>query len=75
MPVDIPYQEIPEETLTRMLEDFVTREGTHYGEREFLLSELVDQLKKQLKAKQAIIQYDEISETFNIISVITQSCK
>lgn len=68
MAIDIPYQEIPDETLTRMLEEFVTREGTNYGEREFLLEELVNQLKKQLTSKQAIIQYDEISETFNIIS-------
>lgn len=68
MAIDIPYKEIPEVSLRHMLEEFVTREGTNYGEREFLLAELVEQLKQQLISHRAIIQYDEISETFNIVS-------
>jgi uncharacterized protein YheU (UPF0270 family) len=67
MPIDIPYQQIPEETLTRMLEEFVTREGTNYGEQEFTLEELVEQLKCQVKTKKAVIQYDDESQTCQII--------
>ncbi|MCS5709306.1 YheU family protein [Candidatus Berkiella cookevillensis] len=73
MAIDIPYQEIPEATLICMLEEFVTREGTNYGEKEFLLDELVEQLKQQLISHRAMIQYDEISETFNIVSTENQS--
>lgn len=75
MAIDIPYKEIPAASLRRMLEEFVTREGTNYGEKEFLLDELVEQLKQQLSSHRAIIQYDEISETFNIVSTENQSYK
>ncbi|MGE4349320.1 MAG: YheU family protein [Candidatus Berkiella sp.] len=75
MAIDIPYKEIPAASLRRMLEEFVTREGTNYGEKEFLLDELVEQLKQQLISHRAIIQYDEISETFNIVSTENQSYK
>tara|TARA_R110002110_G_scaffold383245_4_gene594652 strand:+ start:14307 stop:14540 length:234 start_codon:yes stop_codon:yes gene_type:complete len=67
MLIDIPYQQIPEETLRRMLEEFVTREGTNYGEQEFTLPELVAQVKLQLETKKAVIQYDDESQSCHII--------
>ncbi len=30
----VPWQSVPEETLTRLIEHFVLREGTDYGEQE-----------------------------------------
>lgn len=71
MLIDIPYQHIPEETLTRLLEEFVTREGTNYGEQEFTLADLVSQAKNQLKTKKAIIQYDDESQSCEIVCVDT----
>lgn len=69
MIIDIPYQQIPEDALARMLEEFVTREGTQYGAREFTLTELVVQAKHQLETKKAIIQYDDESQSCQIIFV------
>jgi len=71
MIIDIPYQQIPEESLTRLLEEFVTREGTNYGEQEFTLAELVSQVKNQLVTKKAIIQYDDESQSCEIVCVDT----
>ncbi len=71
MLIDIPYQKIPEETLTRFLEEFVTREGTNYGEQEFTLADLVSQAKNQLETRKAIIQYDDESQSCEIVCVDT----
>lgn len=64
----IPYQELATETLNALLEAFVNREGTDYGEHEQTLAQKVTQVKSQLSAQQLLIVYDEASESVNILS-------
>lgn len=68
MIIDVPYDALPEETLNRLIEEFVTREGTSYGEREYTLAEMVEHVKNQLKNKKAFIQFDDQNETCHIIT-------
>lgn len=65
--MDIPYQAIPAETLGNMIEEFVTRDGTDYGELELTLEEKVAQVMSQLKLGKAAIQYDESLEICEIV--------
>ena len=61
--MEVPYQIIPEETLQNLVEEFVSRDGTDYGEYEVELSQKVDQVIALLKSGKAQIVYDEQYDT------------
>ncbi len=65
--MEIPYQAVPPETLSNMIEEFVTRDGTDYGEQETSLNDKVAQVLNLLKAGKASIQYDESLEICEIV--------
>lgn len=65
--MEIPYQAIPEQTLRNMIEEFVTRDGTDYGEQETPLDDKVTQVLDLLKTGKATIQYDESVEICEIV--------
>ena len=62
----IAWQDINPETLTNLIEHFILREGTDYGEQERTLEEKVDQVREQLKQGQACVVYSELHETIDI---------
>lgn len=64
----VPYQHIPANLLPKLLDSFISREGTDYGQVELTLSEKRENLKQLLKNKEAFIAYDGESETFNLLS-------
>jgi uncharacterized protein len=65
--VEIPYQDIKPDTLHNLLEEFVTREGTDYGDLETSLQIKVDQVKNQLIDGSARICFDSDEMSWNII--------
>ena len=67
MPIQIPMDALEETTLLRMLQDFVTRDGTDYGRVETALDTKVQQVLFALKKGHAVIVYDESSESFTIL--------
>lgn len=62
----IPYQQLDPATLERLIESFVLREGTDYGNHEVSLDEKVEQVKLQLKNGTAVIVYSELHESVDI---------
>ncbi|ODP99074.1 MULTISPECIES: YheU family protein [Salinivibrio] len=62
----VPWQSVPAETLTNLIEHFVLREGTDYGEQEVSFAEKVEQVREQLKSGDAVIVYSELHETVDI---------
>ena len=65
--MEIPYQAIAADTLRNMIEEFVTRDGTDYGEQELTLEAKVAQVLAFLKSGDAVIQYDEAMEMCEIV--------
>lgn len=63
----IPHDQLEPETLTRLLTDFVTRDGTDYGEHETPVAEKITQVRKQLVRGDIFIDFDEESESCNIV--------
>ncbi|WJN61226.1 YheU family protein [Pseudomonas sp. SO81] len=57
----IPHQMLEAETLTRLLEDFVTREGTDNGD-ETPLDIRVERARRALEKGQAVIAFDPDSQ-------------
>ena len=64
----IPYQQLSADTLEGLIEAFVLREGTEYGEEDISLSDKVAQVKTQLEADQLVILYSELHESVDIIT-------
>jgi uncharacterized protein YheU (UPF0270 family) len=65
----IPHQELDAATLYNLIESFVLREGTDYGEQELTLEEKVAQVKVQLDNGEAALEYSEEHESVNIIKL------
>lgn len=63
----IPWQDIAPETLENLIEAFVLREGTDYGESERTLSQKVEDVKRQLQRGEAVVVWSELHETVNIM--------
>lgn len=63
----IPYTDIAGETLNNLIEYYVLREGTDYGEQEVSLDEKVAAVKRQLQSGEVVIVYSELHESINLM--------
>ena len=63
----IPWEQLPAATLDNLIESFVLREGTDYGEQTFTLAEKVEHVRQQLKRGDAVILYSELHESVTIV--------
>lgn len=63
----IPHTALPGETLRGIVEEFVTREGTDYGAREYSLEEKVAHVLGQVERNEVFIEYDPDSQTCNLV--------
>jgi uncharacterized protein len=66
--VIIPWQQIDPETLENLIEAFVLREGTDYGEQERSLAQKVADVRRQLERGDAVLVWSELHETVNIMA-------
>jgi uncharacterized protein YheU (UPF0270 family) len=63
----IPYQDLDLDTLHNLIEYFILREGTDYGEQEISLPEKSTKVMLQLKEGSVVILYSELSESVTLI--------
>ena len=63
----IPYERLSPEALNGLIEEYVTRPGTDTGYTKNTLEQNIDMVKRQLKRGDAVIVYDEKSQTANIL--------
>ncbi|MEI8671943.1 YheU family protein [Vibrio sp. SA48] len=62
----IPWQQIAPDTLDNLIQEFVLREGTDYGEQEISLQQKIEQVKQQLTSGEVAIVYSELHESVDI---------
>jgi len=65
--VKIPYDQLSPKALQGVIEEFVTRDGTDYGEVEVPLETKISQVLEQIKSGKAVIIFDQGSETCTIL--------
>ena len=65
--VKIPFDHLSTKALHGAIEEFVTRDGTDYGEIEVSLETKISQVLGQLKSGKAVIVFDLESETCTIL--------
>lgn len=63
----IPKNEISSETLRSIVESFVLREGTDYGELEVTFEDKVQAVLQQLESGEVVVQYSELHETVDLV--------
>jgi len=64
--VEVPHAQLAPEVLRRLIEEFVTRDGTDYGAVERTLGEKVAAVVRQLEAGELAIVVDIEHETVDI---------
>jgi uncharacterized protein YheU (UPF0270 family) len=65
-PVDIPHAALSATALRGVVESFVLREGTDYGEREVGFEEKCGQVLKQIERGEARVVFDSVTATVGI---------
>lgn len=63
----IPWQQLNGDTLEAILEDFILREGTDYGDQELSLTQKKQNLRTQLEQGIVVIVYSELHESVSIM--------
>jgi uncharacterized protein YheU (UPF0270 family) len=66
--VHVPYQQLDQETLRRMIQEFVSRDGADWGDAGCALDDKVEQVFQQLQRQQVKIVFDLRSQTVNIVA-------
>lgn len=64
----IPYEQLHADTVTAILEEYVTREGTDYGETLYSLEQKVAMLRRQLVRGEVAISFDQETESCSVVS-------
>lgn len=65
--IEIPFARIEPETLRRMIEEFVTRDGADWAEAGCALEDKVRQVLRQLRDGQVRVVYDQRTQTANLV--------
>jgi uncharacterized protein YheU (UPF0270 family) len=65
--VEVPFHLLSEDALKALIEEFVSREGTDYGQSAYTLEAKAAMVRKQLEAGKAVILYDPATEGCNIV--------
>ena len=63
----IPSEELKEDTLLALVESFILREGTDYGDDEVSLEQKSSQIIQQIKTGKILIVYSELHESCDLI--------
>jgi hypothetical protein len=63
----VPWQQLSAEALNGIIEEFIMREGTDYGELEVSLQTKKNQLIQQLQQNKIVLVYSELHETVNLM--------
>ncbi len=66
-PITVPHAELTPDALIGVIESFVLREGTDYGEHDVSFETKVAQVRRQLERGEAEIVFDPNSESIDIV--------
>jgi uncharacterized protein len=66
-PIVVPHTELSADALAGVIQSFVLREGTDYGERDVSFETKVSQVLRLLERREAQIVYDQNTESIDIV--------
>jgi uncharacterized protein len=66
-PIIVAHTELSPDALDGVIQSFVLREGTDYGERDVPFETKILQVRRQLERREAQIVYDQNTESIDIV--------
>lgn len=69
MMLEIPFQQLSGDALTGVIDDFILREGTDYGNLEASIEKKREDVLRQLKNGRAKIVFEPETESITLVSV------
>ncbi len=61
--MEIPHSQLTDEVLEAIIEEFITREGTDYGDCVLELADKVVQVKEQLNRGDVFLSFDPLTQS------------
>ncbi len=68
MPIEVPLDQLQEDVLYALIESFILREGTDYGDIEITHAKKIEQIQRQLQKKELRIIFDASTETVTFLT-------
>ena len=65
--IEVTVTRLDEPVLQALLEEFASRDGTDYGERELTLEEKVGNLRRQLESGELLLVFHGPSESWDLV--------
>jgi uncharacterized protein YheU (UPF0270 family) len=66
--IEVPYERLEPDTLRKLIQEFVTRDGADWGEAGCTLEDKVEQVLRQLRSRKVKIVFDLAAQTANIVA-------
>ena len=66
--IEIPPNKLPDKLLIAIIEEFINREGTDYGDREVSLNEKIENAKTKINQGEIILTFDSETESCNLLT-------
>jgi uncharacterized protein YheU (UPF0270 family) len=67
-PVEVPHGDLSDDALRGVIESYVLREGTDYGERDVPHDSKVAEVRRQLERGEARIMFDPADSSVTIVA-------
>lgn len=68
--IKIPHEMLSAEALLGVIDEFIGREGTDYGHRDFTIVEKRAAVMQALARGQAVVTFDPVTETTTLIDAV-----
>lgn len=63
----IPWEQLSQDALNGIIEEFVMREGTDYGTEELSFQRKKQDVQRQIENGEIVVVYSELHETVNLM--------
>ncbi|MCO7224157.1 YheU family protein [Pleionea sp. CnH1-48] len=65
----IPWQDISADALENLIKEYIYRELEEHQADNMNLEQWIEQIKLQLKQKQIVVEWSELTETVNLVPI------
>ena len=65
--IEVPWPQLSADSLMAVIEEFVSRDGTDYGDVEASMADKVEQVKAALASGHATLLFDPVAQSCHIV--------
>ena len=65
--MEIPHLQLSDEALLGIIEEYISREGTDYGHREYSFEEKIEKVRSQLFKGEIKLLFDSKTSSCNLV--------